>query len=106
MTGTAIHGQPDVFRVTCEGEQHELLIALSPPPDDLNMKELRKQWNKKTGAKSEPCSRCPKYDLTAKFVGMVKRDEHDPTRLLFVVQGADEIRRHRIRYGLSPDKHQ
>jgi hypothetical protein len=36
--------------------------------------------------------------LTAKFVGMVKRDDRDPTRLMFVVQGADEIRRHRIRY--------
>jgi len=99
MTGIAVHGTPDVFRVSCEAEQHELIFVLSPPPDDLNMKELRKQWNKKTGAKSVPCGRCPKYDLTAKFVGMVKRDDRDPTRLMFVVQGADEIRRHRIRYG-------
>jgi hypothetical protein len=96
VTGTAIHGSPDLLRVSCEGEVHELLFALAPPPDDLAMKELRKAWNKKTGARDSECSRCPKYDLTAKFVGMVKRDESG--RLIYVAQTADEIRRHRVRY--------
>ena len=40
-------------------------------------------------AKSAECSRCPKYDLTAKFVGMVKRDETQ-RRLIYIAQGADD----------------
>jgi hypothetical protein len=97
MTGTAVHGTPDLFRVTCEGQTHELLFALAPPPDDLGMKELRRQWNKRTGGKSAECIRCPKFDLTAKFVGMVKRDETQ-RRLIYIAQGADDVRRTRINY--------
>jgi hypothetical protein len=97
MVGTAVHGTPDLFRMACEGEVHELLFALAPPPDDLGMKDLRKQWNKKTGAKDPECSRCPKYDLAAKFVGMVKKNEGG--KLIYVAQTADGIRRKRVRYG-------
>lgn len=92
MKGTAVHGRPDVFRVTCDGEDRELLFALAPAgDDDFAMKDLRKAWNNRTGAKDAECPRCPKYDLTAKFVGMVKRDESG--KLVFVAQTADEVRR-------------
>jgi hypothetical protein len=99
MMGTAVHGTPDVFRLTCEGEAHELLFTLAPPPDDLGMKDLRKQWNKKTSPKDPECSRCAKYDLTAKFVGMVRKNESG--RLIYVAQTADEVRRKRVRYGAT-----
>ncbi len=95
MMGTAVHGAPDMFRTTCGGEQRELLFALAAPPDDLGMKDLRKQWNKKTGKKDRWCARCPKYDLTGKFVGMVKKDESG--RLVYVVQSG-EFRKKRVRY--------
>ena len=96
MTGTALHGTPDVFRVNCNGETHELLFKLSPPgDDDFGMKNLRKQWNKKTGAKDAECSRCPKYNVTAKFVGMVRKDASG--RLAYEAQTADDLRRHKIR---------
>ncbi len=96
MRGTAVHGNPDTFRVTCDGEEHELLFELWPAgDDDFGMKELRKAWNKRTGAKDPLCSHWPKYDITAMFVGMVKRDESG--RLNFVAQTADEVRRIRIR---------
>jgi len=102
MVGTAVHGNPDVFRVTCEGEVHELQFVLAPPPDDLGMKDLRKQWSKKTGTKDPECSRCPKYDLTAKFVGMLKTNESG--KLIYVAQTADGIRRKRVRYGMKESR--
>lgn len=62
--------------------------------DDFGMKDLRKVWNKRTGAKDKGCPGCPRYDLTAKFVGMVKKDESG--KLVFVAQTADEVRKIRI----------
>lgn len=102
MKGTAVHGDPDLFRVNCEGELHELLFALAPARnDDSPMKDLRKQWNKRTGAKDPVCARCPKYDVSANFVGMVKKDESG--KLVFIVQAVDEMRRKRIRRGTPTD---
>jgi hypothetical protein len=98
MRGTVRHGRRDTFHVRCDGEEREMLFALVVPgDDDFGMKELRKQWNKKTGIRDLACGRCPKYDITAKFVGMVKKDESG--RLVFVAQTADEVRRIRIQRG-------
>jgi hypothetical protein len=97
ITGTAVHGTPDLFRVTCDGEAHELLFTLAPPPDDLGMKELRNQWNKKTSRRSLDCARCPKYELSGRFVGTIRRSETQ-NRLIYIAQGADDIRRTRIDY--------
>jgi len=103
VRGTAIHGNPDTFRATCDGEEHELGFELAPAvDDDFGMKLLRKQWNKKTSAKDATCARCPKYDIQAKFVGMVRKDESG--RLVFVAQTADEIRRRRNR-AIVPTDH-
>ena len=98
IKGTAVHGNPDRFWVMCDGEEHELGFALAPAmDDDFGMKELRKVWNKRTGAKYKKCPRCPKYDISAKFVGMVKKDESG--KLVFVAQTADEVRRIRREKG-------
>ena len=96
IKGIAVHGYPDTFTAMCDGEEHVMEFTLAPASDDdFGMKELRKAWNKRTGAKDPICSRCPKYDIRAKFVGMVKKDESG--KLVFVAQTADEVRRIRIR---------
>lgn len=98
LIGVAEHGHPDVLRVTCDGRERQLVFMLVPPPDDLGMKELRKQWQKKTGAHAVECSACPKYNVSAKFVGTLRADPADSNRLLYLVRTADKIQRKRIHY--------
>ena len=98
ITGTAEHGHPDVLRITCDGKARTLIFALASPPDDLGMKQLRKQWQSKTSPKHAECSACPKYNVSARFVGEVSADPADPSRLLFFARTADQIHRKRIDY--------
>lgn len=99
LTGVAEHGHPDTLRISCDGRERQLVFMLVPPPDDLGMKELRRQWQKKTGAHSDDCHSCPKYNVSAKFVGTLRADPADPDRLLYLVRTADRIQRKRIHYG-------
>ncbi len=98
LVGTAEHGRPDVLRVKCDGLERVVIFALMPSKDDLGMKELEKTWRKATATKFAACPSCPKYDVTGKFVGTLRADPADATRLLFLVRTADKIHRKPIRY--------
>ena len=99
LTGTASHGSPDTLRISCEGQEHRIVIAFAPPPDDLGMKELRRQWTKKTSKNDQKCSSCPKYNITARFVGeLTTAGGGDKNFVLYVVRTADRIRKSKIRY--------
>lgn len=97
MTGTAEHGRPDVVRVKCDNQEHTLIFMLLPKADDLGMREFRKQWQKKTSPNARNCAACPKYNISARFVGLLRTDPADSKRLLYIVRTADRIHRLKIR---------
>jgi len=99
LTGTAEHGQPDLLRVVCEGKEHSLIFAPPAVSDDLGMKQFLKQWRKKNSAASNPCQSCPKYNVTAKFVGTIRTDPADHSRFLYFPRTADNFHRKKIQYG-------
>lgn len=98
LNGTAEHGHPDLLRVTCEGKERALRFAPPSVSDDLGMKQFLKQWKKTTSAASKECRSCPKYNLAARFVGTLRADPADQSRLLYFVRTVDDLHRKRIQY--------
>lgn len=98
LTGTAEHGHPDLLRVACAGKERSLIFAPPPVSDDLGMKQFLRQWKKKNSAASKNCRSCPKYNIAAKFVGTLRSDPADCSRLLYFARTADNLRRKRIQY--------
>lgn len=99
LTGIAEHGHPDLVRLNCEGKERTLVLALVPATDDLGMKHFLKQWEKRNSEKSSVCHSCPKYNVFGKFVGTLRSDPDDHSRLLYFVRTADSLHRKRIQYG-------
>jgi hypothetical protein len=98
LTGTAEHGHPDLIHVTCGDRQRSLIFAPPPASDDLGMKQFLKQWKKRNSAAFKDCRSCPKYNVTAKFVGTIRSDPADHSRLLYFPRTADNLHRKRIQY--------
>lgn len=98
LTGTAEHGHPDLLYVSCEDKQRSLIFASPPASDDLGMKQFLKQWKKRNSAAFKYCRSCPKYNVTAKFVGTIRSDPADHSRLLYFPRTADNLHRRRIQY--------
>jgi hypothetical protein len=101
LTGTAEHGHPDLLHIACDGKEHTVIFMLMPSPGDLGMKELRRQWQKKTSSQASECPSCPRYNVRARFVGMLRADPAESTRLLYLVRTADQIHKLRIQHAGS-----
>lgn len=99
LTGTAEHGHPDLHRVVCEGKEHSLIFAAPAVSDDLGMKQFLREWRRKNSATFKPCQSCPKYNVSAKFVGTIRTDPADYSRLLYFPRTADNFHRKSIQYG-------
>lgn len=97
LTGTAEHGRPDLFHTTCDNQEHTLVFMLLPNSDDLEIREFRKWWQKKTSPNARDCAACPHYNISARFVGSLRADPADSKRLLYIVRTADRIHRIKIR---------
>ncbi len=97
LSGIAEHGYPDSLRVVCGGRERRLVFLILPGPDDMGMKVLRKSWEKKSTSACRYYRDCPKYNVRGTFVGTVRSDPADHSRLLFFVRTADRLHRERIR---------
>jgi hypothetical protein len=98
LYGTAEHGHPDLLRVQCGGQERSLVFFMLPAPEDLGMKELRRAWEKKRTSRCKDYRDCPRYNVRGRFVGAIRSDPAEHSRLLFLVRTADRLRILRIPY--------
>jgi hypothetical protein len=98
LYGIAEHGHPDSLRIKCDGEDRSLVLFMLPAPQDLGMKELRKIWEKRRTSQCKDYHDCPKYNVRGRFVGTVRSDPAERSRLLFFVRTADSLHKQRIAY--------
>lgn len=96
LNGVAEHGHPDVLRVHCEAGDRMVIFGLMNGSDDLGMKKLRKAWQSRSRSDCKDYRECPKYDVSGTFVGSLRPDPSDRSRLLYFVRTADKLKRHRI----------
>ncbi len=96
LSGIAEHDHPDVLRVRCGEEERTIIFGLMTGSDDLGLKKLRKIWQSRSRSDCSNYVLCPKYNVSGTFVGSLRPDPNDDSRLLYFVRTADRLKRHRI----------